>query len=117
MAQELCRCWDWRNARGRLKDFAARSFLLNHTYLDDGTSRADSFVYRVVVTVRDEYGDTSATPVFLVEVDNVLPTNLNLQLDRSSIVEGESVTLTGSFTDPGLLDSHLVYINWRRDAA
>jgi hypothetical protein len=28
LAQELCVCWEWRNARGRLKDFAARSFLL-----------------------------------------------------------------------------------------
>ena len=28
LARELCVCWDWRNDRGRLKDFAARSFLL-----------------------------------------------------------------------------------------
>ena len=28
LARELCVLWDWRNERGRLKDFAARSFLL-----------------------------------------------------------------------------------------
>ena len=28
LARELCIQWDWRNERGRLKDFAARSFLL-----------------------------------------------------------------------------------------
>src|SRR5712671_4689754 len=28
LAFELCRKWDWRDARGRWKDFAARSFLL-----------------------------------------------------------------------------------------
>ena len=28
LARELCERWDWRNQRGRLKDFAARSFLL-----------------------------------------------------------------------------------------
>jgi len=28
LAQELCRAWDWRDGRGRLKDFAARSCLL-----------------------------------------------------------------------------------------
>lgn len=28
LAQELCQCWTWRDARGRLKDFAARSYLL-----------------------------------------------------------------------------------------
>src|SRR6185369_1921366 len=28
LARELCVFWDWRDGRGRLKDFAARSFLL-----------------------------------------------------------------------------------------
>lgn len=28
LARELCTLWDWRNRRGCLKDFAARSFLL-----------------------------------------------------------------------------------------
>src|SRR5438067_3481369 len=28
LAQALCALWDWRNDRGQLKDFAARSFLL-----------------------------------------------------------------------------------------
>jgi hypothetical protein len=28
LARELCLCWEWRNERGRLKDFAARSYLL-----------------------------------------------------------------------------------------
>jgi len=27
LSRELCQQWDWRNGRGRLKDFAARSFL------------------------------------------------------------------------------------------
>src|SRR5207247_2270866 len=33
LSRELCQQWDWRNARGRLKDFAARSFLENLKYL------------------------------------------------------------------------------------
>ncbi len=28
LSQELCHRWDWRNAKGRLKDMACRSFLL-----------------------------------------------------------------------------------------
>ncbi|MFA5286302.1 MAG: Druantia anti-phage system protein DruA [Smithellaceae bacterium] len=28
LSQELCRCWDWRNAQGQLKDMAARTLLL-----------------------------------------------------------------------------------------
>jgi len=27
LSRELCQEWDWRNARGQIKDFAARSFL------------------------------------------------------------------------------------------
>ena len=28
LSEELCRCWDWRNAQGRIKDMAARTLLL-----------------------------------------------------------------------------------------
>jgi hypothetical protein len=28
LSEELCLCWDWRNAQGRLKDMAARTLLL-----------------------------------------------------------------------------------------
>ncbi|WP_201774599.1 Druantia anti-phage system protein DruA [Kiritimatiella glycovorans] len=28
LSEELCRCWNWRNAQGRIKDMAARSLLL-----------------------------------------------------------------------------------------
>ena len=28
LSQELCRCWNWRNAQGRIKDMAARTLLL-----------------------------------------------------------------------------------------
>lgn len=28
LSQELCRCWNWRNAKGRIKDMAARTLLL-----------------------------------------------------------------------------------------
>jgi len=28
ISEELCRCWDWRNAQGRIKDMAARTLLL-----------------------------------------------------------------------------------------
>ena len=28
LSEELCRCWDWRNGQGRIKDMAARTLLL-----------------------------------------------------------------------------------------
>ncbi len=90
----------------------ARSFNLHHQYLDDGVSLAGSHIYRVIVRVQDESGAISATPVFLVEVDNLLPTGLTGSLDQTSIDEGGTVALSGSFSDPGLLDTHVIYINW-----
>lgn len=90
----------------------ARAYALTHRYDDDGASRADSHVYRVVVTVRDQSGASSATPVFLVEVDNVAPTVLETTLNHSQINEGGTLRVDGSFVDPGLLDTHFVSINW-----
>jgi len=45
-------------------------------------------------------------------VYNVAPTNLVLHVSSSTINEGGMVTLTGTFTDPGTLDTHTVNINW-----
>ena len=75
-------------------------------------SRTDSYVYRVVVTVRDQLGAASQTPVFLVEVDNILPSSLQTSLSSSVVNEGQTITLNGSFIDPGVRDTHLVYIDW-----
>ena len=94
------------------------TFDFTHTYLDDGASRADAHVYRVIATIVDEHGATVESPVFLIEVDNVLPEieagSIEHDSDNldGSINEGESVTLSGSFIDIGLEDSHDVWIDW-----
>src|SRR5262249_7281853 len=43
---------------------------------------------------------------------NVAPDNIALNLNSGSVQEGSSVILTGSFTDPGTLDTHTVVVNW-----
>src|SRR5205823_1051504 len=40
------------------------------------------------------------------------PANVSLSLSATSINENDSVTLGGSFTDPGALDAHTVTISW-----
>src|SRR5207253_2693921 len=52
---------------------------------------------------------TSSTSVL---VRNIAPANVGLALNPNSINEGESTVLSGSFTDPGRLDSHIVDIHW-----
>ena len=47
-----------------------------------------------------------------VTVNNVAPKNVAVSVDSASIDEAGTVTLTGSFDDPGTLDVHTVTINW-----
>ncbi|MDQ3688413.1 MAG: Ig-like domain-containing protein [Acidobacteriota bacterium] len=84
-----------------------KTFNLNHTYADNGT-------YTVKVTVKDNSGEATdtGTDTVIVTVNNVAPTVSTLGLNSAAIPENGSVTLTGSFTDPGTLDSHVVTINW-----
>ena len=63
-----------------------------HTYADNGT-------YTVRVTVYDDDGG-SDFQTFTVTVDNVSPT-LSATVTPSAIDEGDTVTVTASFTDPG----------------
>ncbi len=87
-----------------------------HSYRDDtnaaGTATA-SDVYRVVITVSDGAGfDVTPSGLFLEEVRNVLPSNLVVDLSNSTVNEGQLVSLSGSFIDPGLDDTHRVVIDW-----
>src|SRR5205807_516936 len=47
-----------------------------------------------------------------ITVNNVAPSNVQLNLTASTINEGSSTTLNGTFTDPGTADTHTVTINW-----
>ncbi len=75
-----------------------------HQYLQDGN---DS----VSVTVADDHATTAAvtTPV---AVNNVAPSTVTINVSAATINENGSTTLSGSFVDPGTLDSHVVTINW-----
>ncbi len=56
---------------------------------------------------------TTAGPAPLpLTVSNVAPSNLALNLSAATIGENGSTTLSGTFADPGTLDTHTVTINW-----
>ncbi|MGA7932632.1 MAG: hypothetical protein WCA35_03555 [Kovacikia sp.] len=88
-----------------------RLFNAPHQYLDDNPSRTPSDNYTITVTVTDQDGD-SGTNHSTISVANVAPTITRLALDSTSINENGTVTLTGTFTDPGLQDTHIATINW-----
>ena len=73
-----------------------------HTYADEG-------IYTVTLVVTDGLG-AAGSDWLLVTIDNVAPT-LSPLADQSVRV-GEVLTVTGFFTDPGLLDAHTLVIAW-----
>ncbi len=52
---------------------------------------------------------TGSTPI---TVNNVAPSNLTLTPSVTSLLEGDVLTLSGSFSDPGRGDTHTVVIDW-----
>lgn len=73
-----------------------------HTYADDG-------IYIVTLVITDEQG-ASGMDSLVATVANVAP-DLGPLTDQSCVV-GEGITLTAAFTDPGVLDTHIVKIDW-----
>src|SRR5207245_9577462 len=52
-----------------------------------------------------------------IQVNNVAPAGISLATTAAAINEGSSVKLSGSFTDPGTLDTHQVTIVWADGSA
>src|SRR5262249_6716871 len=74
-----------------------------HVYTQSGT-------YTAVLTATDSLGNSGQSSVTVV-VNNVAPSGLTLTQSASSINEGGTMTLSGSFTDSGA-DTETVVINW-----
>src|SRR5207249_2013780 len=75
---------------------------VSHTFLENGR-------YTVELTVSD--GVSRARATLAVSVTNVAP-DVSLKAP-SAIDEGNAIDLVGSFTDPGLTDSHTAIVNWK----
>jgi hypothetical protein len=82
---------------------------ITHQYLDNPPGGAPG--YTISVTVSDEDGGSASTTTS-VQVVNVAPSNLALALSSATINENASTSLSGSFADPGTLDTHTVVVNW-----
>ena len=94
---------DWGEGDGEvpLELGAGGLIVLEHTWPDEGT-------YQVVVTVTDAFGNVGVD-VFDVTVENVAPV-VSLGEDLIQPL-GESVSIVGSFTDPGA-DSWTATVSW-----
>lgn len=86
------------------------SFSETHTYLDDNPTGTSSDNYTVSLTLNDD--DTgSDTDSDTVTVNNVAPTLSGVALN-SPINENDVVTVTGTITDPGTLDTFTLVVDW-----
>src|SRR5207245_10513827 len=81
---------------------------VRHQYLDEP---AIGNPYTITTTVTDENGASGSSSAN-VTVNNVTPANLQLSLNPATIEENGATALSGSFADPGTLDTHTVVINW-----
>lgn len=88
------------------------NFSVKHTYLNDGaapgnSTNSDTSTITVTVTGASNFSGSDTTTV---TINNSSPTvNLDAVADVS---ENGKATLTGSYTDAGILDGHGMAINW-----
>jgi len=97
--------WDFGNGVGGSGPVPPTSY----TYPDNPL--APKTTYTLTLIVKDSHGayDLKTTTATIA---NVAP-NVVASLSATTVVSGEQVQLTGSFTDPGVLDSPWNYeINW-----
>ena len=78
-----------------------RDFDVEHVYLDDTPGGTSSDNFMISVTIEDEDGDSGEADT-QIEVNNVDPEIAPINLSASEINEAQSVTVSGSFTDPAL---------------
>ncbi len=77
-----------------------------HTYIQDG-------LYTITVTVTDDDGDSGAATIDVIvsNVSNVSPTVTITETSVTGTV-GDTITVTGIYTDKGSADTHTADIDW-----
>lgn len=86
------------------------TFAATHVYVDNPIG-APAGPYTVTVTAKDDDGGSSDT-IATAPVANAAPLIGALSVSKTEILEGGSVSLTGTLTDIGLADTHSVTIQW-----
>ncbi len=110
---------DWGDGTvDELAEFSgiATSFTKDHIYKDDSNaanSASSEDIFQIQVTLFGPGGsDATQLGRLPIQIRNVKPSNLNVIPSPTSLVEGGSLQLGGSFADPGVLDTHMVRIDW-----
>jgi hypothetical protein len=99
----------WGDGTDETLTVTGGSFDFSHQYLDDDPSGTASDLYTIdVILTDDDTGtDTGSTTTTVSNVDPVIHS-----LSATSVDEGGTVHLTGTYTDTGSLDTHSLTIHW-----
>jgi uncharacterized repeat protein (TIGR01451 family) len=101
---------DWGDGLSETVNYPSgtTSFQQPHLYLDDDPSGTDVDDYNIQMTLTDS-DDGMVEKQAIVTVRNISPT-VNIGPDLQ-IMPGDVITFTGTFTDPGLLDTFSYDLN------
>ena len=78
------------------------AFTTERTFLDDTPSGTDTDAFTVSITLTDADGGSALATSAPVTVANVAPTVTDFSLSDSTLDEGDTLVVRGSFTDPAL---------------
>ncbi len=90
---------------------SVKETLAVHKFLDDNPSSTSSDTYTVTATVTNPLGG-SDTAEAMILVKNVAPKIDSFSISSPAINENDSVTLSGTYSDVGTLDTHMLEIDW-----
>ncbi len=90
------------------------TFSFTHQYLDDNPTNSLSDVYTIGVKLTDDYTGTDirSTTTTITNVNPHITGLSNTSPEVGDAAEGQSISITGSFTDVGIQDTHKAIINW-----
>ncbi len=104
---------DWGDGNSTTVNLAGgeRFIGISHRYLDDSPTSTPQDTYTISVKVTDDDGG-STTGQTTVLVKNVAPVIETLTVTPSVTTEGNTVTVSGTYSDVGTLDTQTGTIRW-----
>src|SRR5262249_54380200 len=94
-----------------VQNLTSGQFSINHTYRGTLPGQPVSN-FTASVNVTDDDLGAAATTTAVVTVNNVAPTLSGAGVSMNSINENGITVLTGTITDPGVLDTFSLVVNW-----
>ena len=92
-------------------DSAAGTFTTTRSFPDDDPTGTPADTFTVTISIADDDGGSDSATSPLLTVRNVAPSSVSLSTS-SPINESDTLTLSGTFADPGVQDTFTVVIDW-----